>query len=195
MSMETAIAVTGVVLAGGRSTRMGGQDKGLVEFRGKTLIEHVIEAFAPQVDELLINANRNTDRYELYGYTVITDTLPDYPGPLAGMMSGLTYAAHEYVVFVPCDVPLLPTDLVMQLLQGVQASGKRVAVAHDGKRLQPLHALVHRDCRESLETYLASGARKVEDWMQQQSAVQIDFSGRADGFFNLNTPAELHGNR
>ena len=99
----------------------------------------------------------------------------------------------RYVVFAPCDAPFLPADLVEHLLAGMRKSSVRMAVAHDGERLQPLHALAHSDCRQSLEAFLALGSRRVGDWMRQQVAVQVDCNGQAGGFFNLNTPAELQG--
>jgi molybdopterin-guanine dinucleotide biosynthesis protein A len=112
--------VTGVILAGGRGRRMGGQDKGLIERHGRALVGSVLKQLAPQVDEVIINANRNTGRYARFGYPVITDVLPDYPGPLAGMLTGLLYAANEHAVFVPCDTWLLPECLVERLWKGMQ---------------------------------------------------------------------------
>ena len=191
MSSATDISVNGVILAGGRGTRVGGQDKGLLDYRGRVLIEHVIDRFAPQVDALCINANRNLESYRELGFPVITDALPDYPGPLAGMLAGLDHAVSEYVAFVPCDAPDLPTDLVARLLEALQSSGHRVAVAYDGNRMQCLHVLLHRSCRDALQAYLDAGDRKVELWLQQVQAIAVDFQEQAASFYNLNTPDHL----
>jgi molybdopterin-guanine dinucleotide biosynthesis protein A len=183
--------VTGVILAGGRGRRMGGQDKGLIERHGRTLVESVLEQLVPQVDELIINANRNTDRYAQFDYPVITDVLPDYPGPLAGMLTGLLYAANEYVVFVPCDTWLLPDRLVERLWQGMQAAGSPAVFAHDGERAHPVFALLQRSCQVSLQTYMEGGHRKAEVWLKQAGATPVDFSDDRPAFANINLPTDL----
>ncbi len=172
---------------------MGGQDKGLLKYQGRLLIEHVIERFAPQVDALCINANRNLERYRQLGYPVISDPLPDYPGPLAGLLAGLREAVGEYVAFVPCDAPDLPSDLVARLLAALRESSARAAIAHDGQRAQPLHALVKCDCRDDLAGYLAAGERKAARWMRQIGVLEVDFHDAAAHFHNLNDPAGLAG--
>ncbi len=183
--------VTGVILAGGKGRRMGGQDKGLIERQGRTLVESVLEQLVPQVDELIINANRNTDRYAQFDYPVITDVLPDYPGPLAGMLTGLLYAANEHVVFVPCDTWLLPDRLVERLWHGMQETDSAAVFAHDGERAHPVYAMLQRSCRESLQGYLESGQRRVEEWLQQLVASPVDFSGDRQAFANVNQPCDL----
>jgi len=170
---------------------MEGQDKGLIDYKGRPLIEYVIAVLSPQVDELLINANRNIDIYEQYGYPVIPDELPEYPGPLAGMLACLGKATHDHVVFAPCDTPKLPGDLVERLLLAMQASGKRACFAHDGQREQPVTALLHNSVQTPLTQYLASGKNKVMDWMQQIDARAVDFSESREAFANINAPADL----
>jgi len=187
------LPVTGIILAGGRGARMGGQDKGLLEFRGRPLIEHVIDILAPQVDELLVNANRNTDAYRRYGYRVIPDGIPDYPGPLAGMLAGLACAAHETVAFAPCDAPALPDDLVQRLLQGMQQAGSPASYAYDGTRGHPVCALLQRGLHPRLAAFLDGGQHKVWHWMQHVGAVAVDFSDRPAAFANLNTLTDLDG--
>ena len=183
--------VTGVILAGGRGTRMDGQDKGLLDYHGQSLVEYIVALFAPQVDELILNVNRNEDFYAKFGYPVIADSISGYAGPLAGMFAGLEQATHEQVVFIPCDSPVVPDDLVTRLLGAARQSGSPVAVAHDGRRLQPLHALVNRNRLSSLRDYLASGERRTDTWLQSEAAVTVKFDDYPNGFINLNTPADL----
>jgi molybdenum cofactor guanylyltransferase len=180
----------GLILAGGRGRRLGGRDKGLVAVQGRPLIEQVMAALAPQVSGIVINANRNLSRYERYGYPVITDLLPDYPSPLAGMVAGLRHVQDDLVV-VPCDALSLPPDLVMRLWQSLVQGKADVSVAHDGVRLQPLYAVLRRTVCESLEQYLHQGRHKVEDWMREQRLAIADFSDAPRGFRNLNTVEDV----
>ncbi|MEW8500460.1 MAG: molybdenum cofactor guanylyltransferase MobA, partial [Candidatus Thiodiazotropha taylori] len=129
---------TAVILAGGRGSRMGGNDKGLILFDGKPLIEHVVNTIAPQVGRLLINANRNMVEYQRFGYPVIRDELSGYQGPLAGIYSALEQITTSNLITVPCDGPRLPKDLVARLASAREAAAADIAVAHDGKRLQPV---------------------------------------------------------
>ncbi len=172
---------------------MGGSDKGLVEVEGWPLIDRVIAAFAPQVQQLLISANRNIPEYERYGYPVVPDVLPGYQGPLAGMLTGLRTAAYTHVAFVPCDVLSLPPDLVARLWETLRQNDAEACVAHDGTRMHPVFALLDRYLSTSLEQYLESGGRAVEEWVQQQKHAVADFSDCPQGFINLNTPADLEG--
>ena len=185
--------VTGVILAGGRGRRMGGSDKGLVEVEGWPLIDRVIAALAPQVQQLLINANRNIQEYESYGYPVVPDELPGYQGPLAGMLTGLHNASNTHVVFVPCDALSLPPDLVARLRESLIGNDAEACIAHDGTRLHPVFALLDRRLAGSLEQYLVSGGHTVEAWVLQQKHAVVDFSDCPQGFVNLNTPADLEG--
>jgi len=183
--------VTGVVLCGGRARRMDGTDKGLVVLRGRPLIAHVLERFGPQVDEVLVNANRNLDTYRGFGPSVIEDDIAGFPGPLAGVRCGLTRAAHTLVATVPCDAPALPGDLVVRLTAALREQGATAAVASSGGRNQPVFALYRRDCLPALDAFLAAGGRKVDDWHTQLSAVHVDFGSAADAFANINTPEDL----
>lgn len=193
MALPAGTLITGVILAGGRGRRMGGQDKGLIELRGRTLIESILSALAPQVDELLISANRHLARYAQFGYPVHADVLPDFAGPLAGMLTGLEQAQHATVVFVPCDTPALPAQLVTRLLQGVMAGDCLAAYAHDGMRAHPVYALLQRDCRADLRSYLATGGRKVEDWLLRVAAQPVDFPELQHDMANINVPDDLAG--
>ena len=170
---------------------MGGNDKGLAEFRGRPLIEHVIDAILPQVDGLIINANRNLAVYGRYGYPVVSDVLPDYQGPLAGMLTGLQNASTDFVLFVPCDTPALPANLVRRLTGTMGNLHVDVCIPNDGERNHAVIALMKRSLQGSLQDYLESGGRKVEDWVQAQQYSTVDFSDCPGSFRNLNRAGDL----
>lgn len=180
------VALTGLILAGGQGSRMGGRDKGLVDYKGRPLIDHVIQRLAPQVDELLISANRNLAEYAHRGYPVITDTLPDFQGPLAGVLAGLQRANHEWVLTVPCDMPHLPTDLVSRLEDAAQ--GNPIVVATDGSRSQPALMLIQVGLADKLAAYLQSGSRSVHGFQETIGCVTVAFD--AQGMSNINTLEE-----
>jgi len=182
--------VTGVILAGGQARRMGGEDKGLVALGGRAMIEYAIDALRPQVDALLINANRNTGHYQRYGYPVLPDLQGGYCGPLAGMASAMAAAATAYLVTVPCDSPRLCQDLVARLDAALQAEGAEIAVAHDGERLQPVFALMQTALYEDLTAWLARGERKIDRWYAEHRVAVVDFRDRLETFENVNTPEE-----
>lgn len=182
--------VTGVVLAGGRATRMGGVDKGLVPVNGRPMIQWVIDVLRPQVAELLVNANRNLEQYRDFGFPVIDDGDREFRGPLAGIASGLRAAASQYVAFAPCDSPLVCSDLVTRLRAALSRENTRIAVAHDGERLQPVFALLERGLLDDLMRYLDEGGRKIDRWYAEHGYAQADFSDVADSFANINAPDE-----
>ena len=179
--------ITGVVLAGGRATRWDGRDKGLIEVSGRPMISHVIDALMPQVEHIIINANRNLEEYRAFGLPVITDASRDFLGPLAGIASGLAAAHTDWVAIAPCDSPLLATDCVGRLTSACATDQRvEVAVAHDGDRIQPVFALIRRSLLDSLEEFLASGGRKIDRWYAQQRMQLVDFSDSPDNFLNIN---------
>ncbi|MGL6425702.1 molybdenum cofactor guanylyltransferase MobA [Aeromonas hydrophila] len=181
--------VSAVVLAGGRATRMGGADKGWVELAGRPLIDHVLDRLRPQVDEILINANRSQARYQALA-PVIGDDSPDYLGPLAGMQAGLAAARHDWVLFVPCDGPALPRDLMARFRAALTPQTELV-VAHDGDWLQPVVALLHKSLLPSLSAALAEGERKIDIWFARHQMAVVSFADQPDAFINLNSPDEL----
>jgi molybdopterin-guanine dinucleotide biosynthesis protein A len=181
-------AVTGVILAGGRGSRMGDVDKGLQPFRGRPLIQHVIARLRPQVDALVINANRNVDRYATLGYPVIADSDPGFVGPLAGFAAGMAAANTASVVTVPCDSPLLPGDLVARLATG--RGDAEIAFAITGDQPQPVFCLLGTALLPSLREFLAAGERKIDLWFAQHRSVPIQFTD-AHAFSNVNTLHEL----
>ena len=185
--------ITGVVLAGGQGSRMGGVDKGLALFRGRPMAAHVIERFAPQVDELLVNANRNVGQYAALGYRVIADEIAGFAGPLAGFERGLAHAAAPLVATVPCDSPFLPDDLVSRLRKALEENAAQLAVARTGIQTHPVFCLMRRDVRDSLTRFLAGGERKIDRWYAQLAVVEVAFDDEADAFANINTRAQLDG--
>ncbi|MGQ0594166.1 MAG: molybdenum cofactor guanylyltransferase MobA [Gammaproteobacteria bacterium] len=183
--------ITGVILAGGRATRMGGQDKGLVPLAGKAMVQHVIGALEPQVADIIINANRHPAEYARYGYRVMPDLLEGYCGPLAGIATALRAARTPYIVTTPCDSPFVPADLALRLYRMLSKEAADISIAHDGERLQPVFALIRRSLLDSLLCYLHEGERKVEPWYRQHPHVLCDFSDTPEAFINVNTPADM----
>ncbi|WP_434461977.1 molybdenum cofactor guanylyltransferase MobA [Serratia plymuthica] len=177
--------ITGIILAGGRATRMGGEDKGLVQVARIPLYQHVLARLQPQVGSIAISANRNQARYQESGLPTIGDLTTDFSGPLAGILAGLRYAATEWVVFVPCDVPDFPTTLVEQLWQ--QKGPALAAYASDGERAHPTLALLHTSLAPQLAGYLARGDRKLMLFLDAAGARQVTFTGQQAAFHNLNT--------
>lgn len=187
--------ITGIVLAGGLGRRMSadgqGVDKGLQPFRGRPMAQHAIERLAPQVATLLVNANRNRDRYAEFGWPVVGDAIEGYAGPLAGLHAGMRHARTRYVVTVPCDSPFLPADLVERLAAALAATpGARLAVARTGEQAHPVFALVECSLLADLEAFLGSGRRKIDAWYAPLGVVEVEFDDEM-AFRNINTPQEL----
>ncbi|HYW76458.1 MAG TPA: molybdenum cofactor guanylyltransferase MobA [Gammaproteobacteria bacterium] len=183
--------ITGLVLAGGQGTRMGGLDKGLIEFKGREMIAWVLDAFQPQVAEVVISANRNIDRYRGTGAQVVSDAGEGFAGPLAGIASGLRACPRPYLAVVPCDGPFVPADLVSRLGQAFETDGIEIAAAHDGERLHPTFALIDRTVLADLDAYLAEGGRKVQEFYFMRKFAQVDFSDCPGAFLNVNTPGDM----
>lgn len=183
--------MTGIVLAGGQGRRMGSVDKGLALLLGRPMAAHVIERFAPQVDEILINANRNMTEYMALGHAVIPDAIGGYAGPLAGLHVGLTHAAHPLVATVPCDSPFLPHDLVARLSSALSDNAADIAVARTFEQPHPVFALVRRSVLPHLTQFLQEGGRKIDAWYATLNAIEVAFDDQADAFRNINTADEL----
>ena len=183
--------MTGIVLAGGQGRRMGSVDKGLALLLGRPMAAHVIERFAPQVDEILINANRNMTEYMALGHAVIPDAIGGYAGPLAGLHVGLTHAAHPLVATVPCDSPFLPHDLVARLSSALSDNAADIAVARTFEQPHPVFALVRRSVLPHLTQFLQEGGRKIDAWYATLEAIEVAFDDQADAFRNINTADEL----
>jgi len=186
--------ITGLVLAGGRGSRMGGVDKGLQDYRGTPLAVHALNRLAPQVGQVLLNANRNLDVYRATGVPVYTDEVADYPGPLAGMLAGLAHCQTPYMVSVPCDTPEFPVDLVARLAAGLMQIEGDLATAHtrEAQQLfpQPVFCLMHVSLLDSLREFIASGQRKTGSWARAHRNAQVVFEDDR-AFMNINTLSEL----
>ena len=179
-----------VILAGGQASRMGGDDKGLITLAGKAMIEHVIATLAPQTNNIVINANRNQASYRQYG-AVFGDQLQGFQGPLGGMHAAILHLPDsQWIGFVPCDCPQLPSDLVARMAAACQTDTD-IVVAHDGEHIQPVVTLLHRRILPKLEAFLANGDRKIILLYRQCKMLTVDFSDQPNAFVNLNTPAEL----
>jgi molybdopterin-guanine dinucleotide biosynthesis protein A len=183
--------ITGIVLAGGLGRRMGGVDKGLVDLEGQPMVAHVIARLAPQVATIVVNANRNADRYATLGYPVVGDDVGGFAGPLAGLHAGLSRTQTPYAVTVPCDSPFLPEDLVARLGEALSRDDAQLAVARTFDQPHPVFALVRADVFSSLAAFLASGGRKIDRWYAALRTVEVPFDDCADAFRNINTPEEM----
>lgn len=178
--------ITAIILAGGQGRRLGGQDKGLVEYQDKPLIQHVLDKITPQVDSVMINANRNQARYAAFGHDIMSDDISDFQGPLAGFAIAMQTCKTDFILTMPCDGPNLPDDYVARLVSATEDQ-KTIVVAHDGKRLQPVHALIPVSLIDSLLEFLESGDRKIDRWYAQNEMAIADFSDKPNVFFNVNT--------
>ncbi len=185
-----AAQVDAVILAGGMARRMGGNDKGLVELRDQPMIKHAIDRIQPQVKEILINANRNQNRYSEFGFKVFSDQDSGYLGPLAGMITAMSKTDADYLLVVPCDCPLLPTDLVARMLAKLTAEDAELAVASDGEREQPVVMLLKPSLRASMKAFLDAGERKIDFWYAKHHYVVAEFADQPNAFVNVNTPEQ-----
>jgi molybdopterin-guanine dinucleotide biosynthesis protein A len=204
--MTTSISsqdITGIILAGGRGTRMGGVDKGLQNFNGMPLALQALMRLSPQVADVMVNANRNLSAYESFGSAVWPDASSDFAGPLSGFLVGLERCETPYLVTVPCDCPRFPLDLVDRLSNALQEAQADIAMASaletqdDGSqslRTQPVFCLLRADLLESLVKFTHAGGRKIDAWTAQHKTVEVPFDKPTDdprAFFNVNTLQEL----
>jgi molybdopterin-guanine dinucleotide biosynthesis protein A len=183
--------ITGLILAGGQGRRMGGVDKGLELLRGRPMIAWVLERIAPQVDELLINANQNLEQYRVFGHRVLADQVEGFAGPLAGLERGLSEARNELVVTAPCDSPFLPSELVARLHAQLTREHADLAVARTGDQPHPVFCLCKRSLHAHLLAYLVSGGRKIDAWYASLAVTEVAFDDQPEAFSNINTREEL----
>jgi len=170
---------------------MGGVDKGLVELAGLPMVCHVLARLAPQVGDVLVNANQNAERYGSFGYAVVPDAVGGFAGPLAGLHAGMTAAKSPLVVTVPCDSPFMPLDLVARLAAALERAGAELAVARTFEQPHPVFALVRRDVLPNLAAFLEGGGRKIDAWYRALAVEEVSFDDEADAFRNINTAEEL----
>lgn len=182
--------ITALILAGGKSRRMGGTDKGLLPFGDGLLVGRVLDAIRYQVGVVLISANRHQEEYGQFGVPVLADPLDDFQGPLAGFLAGLRHMQTDYLLTLPCDGPVVVEDLAQRLATGLSGSDVDIAVAHDGSRLQPVYALLNRRVLPDLELALGEGERKIDRWYARNRWVRVDFSDVPQQFSNINTPED-----
>ncbi len=195
--------ITGLILAGGRGSRMGGVDKGLQNFNGIPLALHTLMRLGPQVESVMVNANRNLSAYESFGAAVWPDASADFAGPLSGFLVGLERAETPYVLTVPCDTPRLPLDLAQRLADALVSADADIAMAAapenqaDGRteiRTQPVFCLLKIELSESLVKFTHAGGRKIDAWTAQHKTVVVPFDAPTDdplAFANVNTLTEL----
>ena len=184
-------SVTGLILAGGKGSRMGGVDKGLQLFRGRRLVDHVYERLAPQVGGIMINANQNQDEYRSFGVRVVSDAIGGFAGPLAGLHAGLSVSKRPFLASVPCDSPFLPADLIERLYKRIDETGAELAVAKTGDQPHPVFSLMRRGVLDHLAGFLKDGGRKIDAWYASLSVVEVAFDDEPEAFSNINTLEEL----
>ena len=186
--------ITGLVLAGGLGSRMGGVDKGLQLLHGVPMAEHALRRLLAQVGSTAINANRNLGAYEAMGCPVWPDALPDHPGPLAGFLAGLARCETPYLLTVPCDSPRFPADLAARLAQALVEQQADIAMAATfdagAEQVQPVFCLLKRSLRGSLQTFIEGGQRKIDRWTALHHCIVVRFDD-AQAFANANTLHEL----
>lgn len=192
--------IYGVILAGGQGNRLQQQDKGLLHVGNERLVQCVVKLLSPQVNKILISANRNIETYESLGFKVLKDDFKGFEGPLAGLCRVMeeleTYEDQpEFIIIVPCDAPLFPADLVKRLHDEYVRNETLAVIPYDGSRVQPLFGLYSLNAFSSLKDYLARGNRKVIAWVESIPHKVVDFSENADAFLNINTETELEAAR
>jgi len=188
---SSALPVTGVILAGGQGRRMGGINKGLLPLGGRPMIESVLERLRPQVEEIIISANRDLEIYRAFGQPVFSDAVGEFAGPLAGLYTALVHARYPLVAAVPCDSPFLPGDLVMRLYQALQDHNAEIAVVSAGGRLHPVFCLCRREIASELKSFIASGGRRFMQWHAARKGIEVAFDDQQEAFRNLNTRDEI----
>ena len=183
--------ISGLIRAGGRGSRMGSVDKGLQIFRGQPMVTHVLTRIEPQVDEILINANRSIDDYAKYGHAVIADAIDGFAGPLAGLHIGMKHARHPLIATVPCDSPFLPLDLIARLFAELEKNSADLAVAKTFDQPHPVFCLTKTRLAPNLQAFLESGQRKIDKWYASLKVIEVSFDDEEAAFSNINTVEEL----
>ncbi len=194
MSVVICEEISGVILAGGLARRMGGIEKALVEFRGETLLSHVIKRVQPQVKTLYLNVNKKLEQYQEFNLPILEDEKKGFLGPLAGILTAFNKIETHYLLVVPCDAPFVSLNLTETLFKEMQYQNALGAVVHDGERLQPTFLLLHKQLRNDLEIYLQNGQRSIELWLERHLIAKVDFSSQTNDFISFNTFEELNLN-
>lgn len=184
--------ISGLILAGGQGKRFNGQDKGLLPFKGTTLVEYAIKRLTPDVNEIIISANRNPDFYSKLQQRCVKDIIPDYSGPLAGIHAALSIIETEWLISIACDTPCFPNDYVKGLTNKQQQTNARLVLAQSHGQLQNVFMLVHKSLFTSLDTFLKSGERKAQIWIKQNNPAIAEFNKNDTAFYNINTAEDLN---
>ena len=185
------ITISAVILAGGKARRMGGQDKGLQTLGKQSLIQYVINRLQPQIHDISINANRNQTEYAQFGFPVFSDELPDFQGPLSGMLTALEKTESDFILFTPCDTPFFPTNLLDKLKSAVENDRTLISYACDEEREHPVFCLMSVQLKEKLRHYLASGERRLLQFMNENCGISVKFMKEEGHFENFNTLDDL----
>ncbi|EGT76971.1 Putative molybdopterin-guanine dinucleotide biosynthesis protein A [Haemophilus haemolyticus M21127] len=188
------ITISAVILAGGKARRMGGQDKGLQILGKQSLIQHVINRLQPQIHDISINANQNQTEYAKFGFPIFSDELPDFQGPLSGMLTALEKTESDFILFAPCDTPFFPTNLLDKLQSAVKNDRTLIAYACDEEREHPVFCLMSVQLKEKLRQYLASGERRLLQFMNENGGISVKFTKEEGNFENFNTLDDLKKN-
>lgn len=195
------LSITGIILAGGQGRRMVNLDagsiptkpveKGLVNFWNQPMIAHVAQRLSAQVSEIIINANREVERYLALGYPVVQDSITGHAGPLAGLHAGMKAAKNPYILTAPCDSPLLAKDLASRLTTALIENDADIAVAKTGTQAHPVFCLCNRNLLPHLDSYLQNGGRKFDAWYSTLKVIEVSFDDNPLAFANINTPEDL----
>lgn len=188
---KTPLAFSTLILAGGRGTRMGGQDKGLLRLNNRPMISYLLATLAPLSDDIMISCNRNQQAYAELGYPLVTDGNTRFFGPLAGILSGMKLARHSHLLVLPCDTPAVTSRLIRRLAQFAQQQPEHICMAQDSQRPQPLHAMIPVSLQSSLADTIAANQHSVMSWYAQQSLKIVNCEDLPGDFANANRPAEL----
>lgn len=183
--------ITAVILAGGRGSRLGGADKGLIRIAGREMVDYLIEALRPQVSDIVIVANRHRSEYERFGQPVLSDAMPGYQGPLAGILTALEYSTTPCLLCLPCDAPLLAPDYATRMLQGLESQSASASVAEYHGRWQSVNCLLKAALKDSVEQALCKHDATICTWLQSIHAASVDFSDKPEQFENINNEADL----
>ncbi|MFT6757980.1 MAG: molybdopterin-guanine dinucleotide biosynthesis protein A [Chitinophagales bacterium] len=180
-----------IILAGGEGQRMGGADKGLMQWHDKPLIQHIIERLDPQVDEIIISCNRNIEQYKSFGYACIKDSTDDFLGPLSGIASCVESSNHDSVLLCPCDTPLIPLNLRQHLEKTMQQSGANAVIARDNYNQHYSHALLTKEFAKTANQQLSAKRKSLRAWYETTNWQYADFNDQAKAFTNINTLEQL----
>lgn len=189
--MNSPPNLDGIILCGGKALRMGGKDKGLIQYKNKSLVEFAINTLQPQCNNIIINTNRNLDIYKQFSFPVVNDQNHEYLGPLAGIAACSEHIKNPYIAVIPCDMPHLPMQAINLLLEKLNNSHAEIAVASTNKRLQPLVFIMKKSVADQTQNDLQKGHRKMSEWIKKYHYESIDFSQHIHWFSNINHPQDL----